>query len=156
MVIQLGGNQDLESAIGTTITDSSKIKAYRIAVGKERNNLYKPIEYETNYGYYTYIDPTVNGNSITLSPATRAVSEIYKVDVVLSDTVNSTTDVYTDKMTISINGTTSTAVIPTTTSSTRTVEFEINPSGNSTGSITISFADSTTTVTIKEIKIYYK
>ena len=46
------GNGILDDTI-LSLSDNKK-RAYRVAVGKERNNLYKSLDYETNYGYYIY------------------------------------------------------------------------------------------------------
>ncbi len=153
------GDGNLEETV-LSLSDNKK-RAYRVAVGKERNNLYKPLDYETNYGYYIYKVNTDKNSTTTVSSfnescITRDVSEVYSVEVVLENVSNDTTNVYTDTMNLTIGGITYSVTIPTTSKSTRTVTFEINQRPTVVNNnIQIGFGGSTR-ATIRAIKIYYK
>ena len=153
------GNGILDDTI-LILTDNKK-RAYRVAVGKERNNLYKSLDYETNYGYYIYEVNTDSNSTVTVSSfdescITRNVSEVYSVEVVLENVSNDTVNVFTDTMNLSVAGNTYSTIIPTTSTSTRTITFEVNEQVlNSSPNIQISFAGNTR-ATIRTLKIYYK
>lgn len=153
------GNGILDDTI-LSLSDNKK-RAYRVAVGKERNNLYKSLDYETNYGYYIYEENVDKNSNVTVSSfnkscITRNVAEVYAVEVVIENVSNDTVNVFTDTMNLSIAGNTYSTVIPTTSSSTRTVTFEITEQPlNSNTNIEISFTGDTR-ATIRALKIYYK
>ena len=153
------GNGILDDTI-LSLSDNKK-RAYRVAVGKERNNLYKSLDYETNYGYYIYEVNTDSNSTVTVSSfnescITRNVSEVYSVEVVLENVSNDTVNVFTDTMNLTIAGNTYSTIIPTSSSSTRTITFEVSEQAlNSGTNIEISFNGSTR-ATIRAIKIYYK
>lgn len=153
------GNGILDDTI-LSLSDNKK-RAYRVAVGKERNNLYKSLDYETNYGYYIYEENVDKNSNVTVSSfnkscITRNAAEVYAVEVVIENVSNDTVNVFTDTMNLSIAGNTYSTVIPTTSSSTRTVTFEITEQPlNSNTNIEISFTGDTR-ATIRALKIYYK
>lgn len=153
------GNGILDDTI-LSLSDNKK-RAYRVAVGKERNNLYKSLDYETNYGYYIYEENVDKNSTVTVSSfnkscITRNAAEVYAVEVVIENVSNDTVNVFTDTMNLSIAGNTYSTVIPTTSSSTRTVTFEITEQPlNSNTNIEISFTGDTR-ATIRALKIYYK
>lgn len=150
------GNGNLHSLLTTSYLSDAKKRAYRMAVGKERNNLYKALDYDTNYGYEitNYTDDTAKSSFDGLTCGTRtAANEIYRIEITIEDTKNSTRNVYTDTMTITIGGQTYTAVIPTTSRATRTIE--LNVSNLSNNSMSIRFERGSTTI-LKSIKVYYK
>lgn len=151
------GNDNLEDSI--MYLSAEKRRAYRVAIGKERNNLYKTLEYETNYGYQIFnTNSDVKQNSFNNSYDTRDLSEVYRVEVVIENTSNDTANVYTDNMNLNIGGRTYQVVIPTTSTTIRTVTFNITDilSGSEgSNNIRISFDRNTETV-LKSIKIYYK
>ena len=139
------GNANLEDTIN--YLSSSKKRAYRVAIGKERNNLYKSLEYDTNYGYQIFnTNSDVKSSSFSNSYNTRDLSEVYQVEVVIENTSNDTTNVYTDVLTLSIGGRSYQATVPTTSEARRTITFNITDvlSGvQGSNNISISFAKNT-------------
>ena len=117
------------------------------------------MEYDTNYGYQIFnTNSDVKQNSFNNSYDTRDLSEVYRVEVVIENTSNDTANVYTDNMNLNIGGRTYQVVIPTTSTTIRTVTFNITDilSGSEgSNNIRISFDRNTETV-LKSIKIYYK
>lgn len=84
------GNTDLFSAVFQT---PNKLRAYRIGVAKERNNLYKSIEYEENLGFqiknYSANLATISGGTGTISISSgKPISEISRLEIVIEDTEN--------------------------------------------------------------------
>lgn len=157
----LRGNGNLEETVLSL--SANKKRAYRVAVGKERNNLYKALEYETNYGYQvinvTDLDSNVTNSSYNVSENTRDLSEVYCVEVVIENTSNNTTNVYTDNMILTIGGYSYGMTIPTSSKSRRTVTFTITDilsGAEGSNNIGISFGNSETKTTLRSIKIYYK
>lgn len=155
---KIGGNGNLEDTI-THLTTNKK-RAYRIAVGKERNNLYKPLEYETNYGYQiSNYNSDVASNTFSQNISTRDLSEVYCVEVIIENTSNDTPNVYTDTINLSIGGRVYSNVIPTTSKAVMVVAFDITDvlSGSAgPNSVSVSFSREGTNTTVKSIKIYYK
>lgn len=138
-----------------------KLKAYRIAIAKEKNNLYKSIEFEEKFGYQIQNTTTkiTAGGSITLSLGTKKVSDVAKIEVVISNAHNTSGGgVYTDTVSASLNGTPfdNTQTFPVTTSATRTLSFEGDfDSDTSANSLLLNVANGST-ITVKSVKIYYK
>ena len=63
------------------------------------------MEYDTNYGYQIFnTNSDVKSSSFSNSYNTRDLSEVYQVEVVIENTSNDTTNVYTDVLTLSIGG----------------------------------------------------
>ena len=143
------GNGNLNETI--QYLSDSKRKAYRIAVGKERNNLYKSLDYDTNYGYE--ID-TSGSSSISFN--SRSKQEVFRIEVVIENTSSTTTNLYTDNITLKCGSYEYSVVIPTTSTATRTVTFEVTDVLEDGNSIEISFGDTGTTTELKSVKIYYK
>ena len=91
--IKYRGNSDLLSNL-YTIGNTYKLKAYRIAVAKEKNNLYKSLEYDSNNGYEIFIDSNVNksvsnGSSITITGGSeKTISQIYKIEITFENARN--------------------------------------------------------------------
>ena len=114
---------------------------------KERNYLYKSLEYYTNYGYQIFnTNSDVKSSSFSNSYNTRDLSEVYQVEVVIENTSNDTTNVYTDVLTLSIGGRSYQATVPTTSEARRTITFNITDvlSGvQGSNNISISFAKNT-------------
>ena len=170
--IKYRGNFDLETNL-YTIGSASRLKAYRIAVAKERNNLYKSLEYETNYGWeIVYINESGEtvGNSGSISTsASRDISEIYKVEVTFSDTDIITSGYRTVNMSVTLSTgstgiTSDKSVITETSSNEYTREFNISGGSDSLSKIIFNFTSTSTSdessvetsIKVKSIKIYYK
>lgn len=121
--------------------------------------MYKALEYDTNYGYQTFnTNSDVKQSSFSNSYRTRNLAEVYSVEIVIENTSNNTANVYTDSINLSLGGRTYSSVIPTTSSSTRTVTFSITDvlsGAEGSNNISISFDRNTETV-LKSIKLYYK
>ena len=104
------GNTNILEFLKRNVGDAetkAKLKAYRIAIAKERTNLYKPIAHYENYGYQEFVfnNSTTSANAalgseplgkvLTASSAgttftlynmtNQNYKQIYKIDVVLSD-----------------------------------------------------------------------
>ena len=131
------GNFDLLDNLYTiynTTGSSNKLKAYRIAIAKERNNLYKSLEYDTNYGW-EIINVNENGSSGTISiNSNESISQIYRIDITFSDLEKASTVYYTDTLNITLNGTGNTyssdVISVSLGSDTTTREFSISDSNN--------------------------
>jgi hypothetical protein len=163
--VQEGNTNILDYLINGGTATATRLKAYRIAVAKERNNLYKSIAFLENTGYQelTGSYTVSNGTVISLSSFdssyknTLDISHIAGIDIVIENT-NSVPGVYTLPFNINLNSNSSYSytaqILPTNSTQTRTVSFEGNiTSDSSLNNIKISFG---TTTTIKSIKIYYK
>lgn len=123
--------------------------------------MYKALEYETNYGYQIFnynTDSTATASSYNESISTRNLAEVYSVEVVIENTSNNTSNVYTDVITLNIGGRSYQSVIPTTSATRRTVTFNITDVlTGSAGSNVVSIGfNGNTRTTLKSIKIYYK
>ncbi len=109
--------------------------------------MYKSLEYDTNYGYQIFnTNSDVKSTSFSNSYNTRDLSEVYQVEVVIENTSNDTTNVYTDVLTLSIGGRSYQATVPTTSEARRTITFNITDvlSGvQGSNNISISFAKNT-------------
>ena len=147
-----------------------KLLSYRIAIAKERNNLYKTTAFPENYGYQIINkNKTISGSDdINISSALidRQVKEIKKIEITIEDTENNTLGVYTDKIYLELNGDSNFSydaqIISTTSRSRRTLEFSKDFDHNSDNfeaslqSIKIYFENSNTKATLKSIRVYYK
>ena len=162
------GNFDLEDNL-YILGNSNKLKAYRIAVAKERNNLYKSLEYETNYGWeIAYMNETGktvdNSTSLGSLSISEDASNIYKIAVTYSNTNIDTNDNAVN-MGITLNGTSSenkTVITESSSTTDSSVEFSIHGASGSISSIDFSFTSTSSgssvdaSVTVKSIKVYYK
>lgn len=142
--------------------NKNKLKAYRLALGKERNNLYKYIEFEEKCGYQI-INPapveTINGSkTIDIGLLDKPVSEISRIEIVTSNAKNTSINVFTDSVTVTLGSSNTYApqTIPVTSEAVRTMvlkkDFEPN---ENISKITISLARGSK-IDINSIKIYYK
>ncbi len=138
----------------------SKLEAYRIAIAKERNNLYKTTAFSENYGWDTTVGDNL-GMSVSISPGKNfKLSEIFKIDLTIEDAENSSPGVYTDLVSITCNGNPygGEQTIATTSKSRRTLEFKEDLDNNSSVSsvnIGISSANGTS-FKVVGAKIYLK
>ena len=137
-----------------------KLKAYRIAIAKERNNLYKTTAFPENYGWQVvYLDPTKkSGESIDLSSLTKnKLSEIEKIEVTIKSmkVTTSATDTVTATYNDSISYDTTKTI--TNNSELTTLEFkqDFDDDTNVT-SIKLSPSKEGTTFEIESIKFYFK
>lgn len=167
--------------VATGYDYTNRLKAYYIAIGKERNNLYKPTEvsettafeimnlskqaignYNVGINKYTAIN---SGNVQVNLPRTSAygINRISKIEVVLDETCvdENVQNVYTTSLTILLNGSNSmkynSVVIPTTSATTRTLQL----SGSFSNSdvlryLTIQVGNKNVNFNIRSVKIYYK
>lgn len=155
------------------VATANKLKAYRIGVAKERNNLYKSVAFTENYGYkilnnnsgIVIYGNNIN-NTINLGPfsnnsynqsAYPDISHISKIELVIEDS-SGQFGIYTTTMSVGLNGVqwySNTQTIPTTTTSMRTIDFAEDFTGGTLSSLIISLNNNSRT-TLKSIKIYYK
>lgn len=156
----------------------SRIKAYYIAVGKERENLYKPTAVSENTGIiYLYRDATsqtANGASINISsfnsPTTKPhiyLKNISKIEVVISDTEMATGTVNLFSTTVNIRADSNGSYnfsqnrITTTTNTYRTLEFipeftAVPADDNELDNIQFLIGNTAVTFKVHSLKIYYK
>jgi hypothetical protein len=149
-------------------TTANRLKAYRIAVAKERNNLYKSIAFLENSGYQEIVKDwsivknvsnDINLSSILTSPLD--LSHIAGIDIVIEDT-QSIVGTYTSTFTVGLNDGTYTyasQTLPINSTQRRTVSFTADfDFKNNDGSATLTNIKITfgTKTTVKSIKIYYK
>jgi hypothetical protein len=164
------------SGIYSKTNMQNRLKAYRIAVAKEKNNLYKSIAFSENYGYvFLNGSQTINSATAEINLHTfdnsysstnyPKVNEIEKIEITLEDT-NAISGVYTVRMKVSLNGSqtySTMQTVSTTSKSTTTFEYKqdfTNTSELSNIKLYFYKSDGTTAqnvkTTIKSIKIYYK
>lgn len=151
----------------------NKLKAYYIAVGKERENLYKPTAVAENSAIEIFNFPTpvsgynVKGDETVSLPdgkkSTYNINRISKIEITLEDTtVNAgVKNLYTTSLVISLNNNSSLkynqVVLPTTSKVTRTLELSGNFSNESKlQSIKFDLGSEEVKFNVKSIKIYYK
>lgn len=175
------GNTDVveylvENVSNPTPSDSNlqsslrwKLLAYRIAIAKERNNLYKTTAFTENYGWQVITNSSGEGASITIpltSDTTRGIltntniNQISKIEVTIEGAHIDRPGVYTDEITASYstgdNYNDVEQTISTTSTSKRTVELKKDfSSGGSISSVTVSSRNGTI-FKVDAIKFYYK
>jgi len=150
-----------------------KLRAYRIAIAKERNNLYKTTAFAENYGwsviYFGDVDSGRKKTDQTIDLESLGISnlnQIKKLEITIEEmrvangSGTSETPVYgiyTDTITAKIGGTPFgiPQTISTTSTSRRTIEFSDDLVG-SAGNLVLETEDSRTKFTVEAIKIYYK
>lgn len=164
----------------------NKLRAYYIAIGKERQNLYKPTSVSENNsieiinfkdestGNYN-VDASISNpvilqfnskaddNSIKIS--TYPINRIAKIDVTFEDTCKDTgnPNLYTTLLIISLNGNNSMeynqVVIPVNSTTTKTIELGGSFESADTEFLTslgFEFGNSAVNLNVKSVKIYYK
>ena len=160
-----------------------KLFAYRIAIAKERNNLYKTTAFPESYGWNTAyaVSRLKDGKEkkyepyveVDLSLCRSDLNEIKKIEVVIEDTKILASDnttpiygVYTD--TIEARFVTSSGeiaypekqTVATTSGSRRTLEFYYdfnrNPSVSATGKLRLYTGRRETRFVVEAVKVYYK
>ena len=161
--------QDNCSSTGTDLQKNlyHKLLAYRIAIAKERNNLYKTTAFAENYGWQSVIlDKNCNGSvKINLSElggaafTNKKIKEIKKIEVIIEGATQGAAGVYTTNVNVKYNDNNSLSYSPqtisTTSTSRRTLEYVKDLNSDATiSSITISAEN--TTFKVKGIKFYYK
>lgn len=158
------------NSVSGTFPYTNKLKAYYIAVGKERYNLYKPTAAaESNAIEIINIDPPVSGynvnGSVTLDipDSTYAINRIAKIDLTFEDTCvdAGTLNLYTTSLKISLNGSSSMSynqvIIPVTSTTTRTIELSGSfASTSKLERIKFELGSSAVNFNVRSIKIYYK
>lgn len=144
-----------------------KLLAYRIAIAKERNNLYKTTAFAENYGWQVSCfatDKTCSGsltiNVGELAPFTnKEIREIKKIEITIEGATQGSPGVYTSQVNVKYNNNNSLSYEPqtisTTSTSRRTLEYikDFN-SNNTINNIVISANN--TSFKVKAIKFYYK
>lgn len=147
-----------------------KLKAYRIAIAKERNNLYKTTAFPENYGwqFMNLPVPIICGSRLNLSGlgglTKNKLSEIEKIEVTIINSSTTQSGIYTDNVraTYHLDGAgdqsySETQTISTTSKNRRTLEFKQDfDSDGTVGSITISPENDNTTFNVESIKVYFK
>ena len=158
----------------------NKIKAYYIALGKERHNLYKATELsETtafeiinlpaqpegrfNVGTDRYGSP-ISGKRVDLTVNSKyPINRISKIEVTIDGTCveDGVSNIYTTSMVISLNGSSSmkynSVVIPTTSATTKTIQLTGSFSSNSLlNKLRIELGTEYVNFNVKSVKIYYK
>ena len=158
------------SPTDTALRDDLKYKllAYRIAIAKERNNLYKTTAFPENYGWQVvYLGDVSSGVKLTSGsanvslsnlPSNRKISEIKKIEVTIEGAKQKKAGVYTSEISAKYNDGSEYSTkqtVSTTSSNRRTIEFvqDFNSDAQPT-SITISAND--IEFTIEAVKVYYK
>lgn len=138
-----------------------KLKAYRIAIAKERNNLYKTTAFPENYGWQViYLDsPGAQENDIDLNSLTKKkLSEIEKIEVTIKS-MKVTTGA-TDTVTATYNDSISYDDTKTITGNSEltTLEFkqDFDDDDTQVRSIKLSPSKDNTTFEIESIKFYFK
>lgn len=181
---QIDGNTDVLQYLLDNRTNSDgiedeqiiqKLRAYRIAIAKERNNLYKTTAFPENYGWQViYLGDngvetsginTVIGSSFLSNLSRKNINEIKKIEVTIEKAKQKTAGVYTSNIVVKYNSNDSLAyeaqTISTTSESRRTLEYEKDFStSDEINSIVFSKKDKddtdNTDFVIKAIKFYYK
>ncbi len=101
------GNMKILEAISE---DENKLRAYRVAVAKERNNLFKSVAHKENLGYeITNLGHGGHGEKITQEgdidvDSSLCIKKILKVQIVFDKIKNEEYGVYYDNITVSLNG----------------------------------------------------
>lgn len=151
----LRGNTNLVSAI---INKNNKLKAYRIAVGKERKRLFKSIKYDVNGGYqiFDFSSSSPEGSSISQNLSIdRSANEIYRVQVILQGISHSNRNIATDTLNMSIGGYSNSVVVSTRGGADNIVTFDFLVDLPTSSVLSINF-DRGSTAKLKAVKIYYK
>lgn len=152
----LRGNTNLVSAI---INKTNKLKAYRIAVGKERESLFKSIKYDVNGGYQIFdfsSSPSASSSISQNLSIDRPANEIYKIQIILQGIAHSNRNIATDTMNVTIGGITlEPLVVSTRGGAENIVTYEFNVDSPPSPTLTINFARGST-ATLKAVKVYYK
>ena len=141
-----------------------KLTAYRIAVAKERNNLYKTTAFAENYGVQVVIGGLITDRGSVEYDITELgkqdLREIKKIEVTIDGTTTKSVGVYTDEITVRYdNGSvySTKQTIATTSTSRRTLEFTENFDNTSPiREIIISAGRADTSFFVRAIKFYYK
>ena len=173
-----GGSQDGNTRVRDYLIANSgltgmseKLKAYRIAIAKERNNLYKTTSFPENYGWVTGFigeesktSSTVNNDIDIHLSAPGDIKQVKKIEVTIEKAGIGTVDspvygVYTDTIEAILNGNAYSVkqTISTTSESRRTLEFseDLNASGG-ISNLTLRTGDSRTRFVVLGVKVYYK
>lgn len=168
-----GNTEILKYLINGGENTSNKLKAYRIGVAKERNNLYKSVAFSENYGYKILNNNSgivINGNNVNNPVSLQSFSNnsynpseypninyIAKIELVIENT-SSGIGIYTTTMQVGLNGFiwySNSQTIPTTSTSMRTIDFTEDLIGDRLSGLLIKLNNDART-TLKSIKIYYK
>ena len=163
------GADTLEESVES---NAYKLKAYYIAIGKERENLYKPtavaestaveiINFNTPIAGVYNVDGT---KTLTLpSKSKYGINRISKIDVTLDGTCvdSGVKNLYTTSLVISLNGNSSMqygqVIIPVTSTVTRTIQLSGSFSNTAElESLKFSLGNEAVNFNVRSIKIYYK
>jgi len=163
--------QDNSNPSGTDLQKNlyQKLRAYRIAVAKERNNLYKTTAFAENYGWqvsYFTSNKVCSGGSLTINLGdlgadfvNKPIKEIKKIEVVIEGATQKEAGVYTSDVIVKYNNNNSLAYEPqtiaTTSGSRRTLEYVKDIDSNASINSIVILANNTE-FTVKAIKFYYK
>lgn len=157
----------------------NKLKAYYIAIGKERNNLYKPTEVSettaieimnfttgSNYNVGLTKGQGIPSGYVNLAlPRTSlySIDRISKLEITLDGTCVDTgiKNLYTTSLQISLNGNSSMSynqvVIPVTSTTTRTIQLTGSfSSASKLNSLGFKLGNNNVNFNVKSVKIYYK
>jgi len=148
-----------------TDAGSTRLRAYRIAVAKERNNLYKSIAFAENYGYQVFnneVPITGNGTYALSNLRVPDNQKISKVEITYEDASckNGGTPllgVYTDQMKVSL-GTNEydPQAISVVSTSRNTITFKKDFGNSGSTTLNISFGRPQTHIKINSVKVYFK
>ncbi len=140
-----------------------RLKAYRIAIAKERNNLYKTTAFTENYGWQTFNASYEirQGTRFPFDHISRSnLNEILKIEVTIEDAQTTAPGVYSDSVVARYDTGkqyNSTQTISTTSKSRRTLEYKQDFSETTgVGGITLIPGDSDTEFKVIGVKVYYK
>ena len=136
-----------------------RLKAYRIAIAKERNNLYKTTAFPENYGWQTVPGSSSAGTSVSVSLPGYKLSEISKIEVIIENAENGSAGVYTDNISATYSNGRSydlKQTIATTSKSRRTLEFKQDFTDSSNVSNVQISSQFGTKFDVVGVKIYFK
>jgi hypothetical protein len=158
-------SNNISSGAYTLSNMQNRLKAYRIAVAKEKNNLYKSIAFDENYGYISLTDEktvtytpsggdedevriaVVNSDGFgggydkdARSSSYPKINEIAKIEITLENT-EKITGVPTVRMQVALNGVSyytynTMQTVSTTSKTTTTFEFKQDFSNSNNGTLT--------------------
>ena len=142
-----------------------KLLAYRIAIAKERNNLYKTTSFTENYGWQVITPSSYKNNTITINNLNNELTktelnEIKKIEITLKNFENVNNNIYTDNISVKFNNKTidysSSKTISAKSKSRLTLEYK-QDFNNSDNIINITIkSDNNTKFELDAIKFYYK
>ena len=173
------GNTDVLGYLTAHVSEpgiTEKLQAYRIAIAKERNNLYKTTAFVDDYGWQVIFlgDSVSSGTkkgagttSVDVNLSSLSIKElkhIKKIEVTIEGmkiedaSGKQIYGVYTDAIKASFGTKVydKEQTISTTSSSRRTLEFEQDFSDGNAATLTLKTTNQNTQFTVEAVKVYYK